>query len=58
VRDHRLQPRHHDPGRVVTLVDASIARARQEERLRVHGQAGLATSMKEWLGISPVAATA
>ena len=35
--------------------DISLAQARREERLRVHGQAGLARSMKEWLGISPVA---
>jgi DNA-binding HxlR family transcriptional regulator len=36
--------------------DVSIAQARREERLRVHGDAGLTKSMKEWLGLSPVAA--
>jgi len=35
--------------------DMSLARARREDRLKVLGDAGLARSMKEWLGISPVA---
>ena len=38
--------------------DMSLAQARREELMRVHGDAGLARSMKEWLGISPVAVSA
>jgi len=38
--------------------DISLALARREKRLKVHGNAGLARSMKDWLGISPVAGEA
>lgn len=35
--------------------EMSLAQARRAERLRLHGDVGLARSMKDWLGISPVA---
>ena len=35
--------------------DVSLAQARREERLRVHGDVGLTRGIKEWLGLSPVA---